>query len=134
MSAQISRPIGIFVFACALLALRTLAVPNTAFAADCLTAPNSSMPPNSHWYYRTDRTHQRKCWYLQANSQNSEHRSVLTTGDAPLANQLQPAPASPYSLDSFKEFITQKTGTTPSDQDVEKLYAKFLEWNRRVKN
>ncbi|MGA8078557.1 MAG: hypothetical protein WB868_14370 [Xanthobacteraceae bacterium] len=134
MSAQISRPIGLLVFSSALLACGTLAVPNTAFAADCLTAPNSSTPANGHWYYRTDRVQQRKCWYLGADNQNSAHRSLPATGGAALTHQSQPAPASPYSLESFKQFITQKTGTTPSDQDVERLYAEFLEWNRRVKN
>ncbi|MGB7035933.1 MAG: hypothetical protein WBD71_10430 [Xanthobacteraceae bacterium] len=129
MSAQISRPIGILVFTFVLLALSTLAVPNTAFAADCLTAPNSSTPPNGHWYYRTDRTQQRKCWYLG----KSENRSSPATGEAPLAQQIRPASLT-YSIESFKQFIAQKTGATPSDQDVEKLYAEFLEWNRKVKN
>ncbi len=134
MLAHISRPIGMLVFTSALLALDTFALPDTAFAADCLTAPNSSTPPNGHWYYRTDRTQQRKCWYLGADNQNSKHRSLPTTGEAALTHPSQPAPASPYSRESFKEFITQKTGTTPSDQDVDRLYAEFLEWNRKAKN
>ena len=38
---------------------------NTARADDCLAAPTSATPKGSHWYYRTDRTKSRKCWYLR---------------------------------------------------------------------
>jgi hypothetical protein len=31
---------------------------------DCIESPNSPPPQGSHWYYRTDRVNQRKCWYL----------------------------------------------------------------------
>lgn len=30
----------------------------------CLTAPNAPAPRDEHWYYRTDRTTNRQCWYL----------------------------------------------------------------------
>src|SRR5437588_155036 len=33
-------------------------------ADDCLTKPNAAPPQGKHWYYRTDRTTQRQCWYL----------------------------------------------------------------------
>lgn len=36
-----------------------------ARADDCLTAPGSSTPQGSHWYYRTDRAKGQKCWYLR---------------------------------------------------------------------
>ena len=32
---------------------------------NCLGAPNTLAPRGSHWYYRTDRVNQRKCWYLR---------------------------------------------------------------------
>ncbi len=32
---------------------------------NCLAAPNTLAPRGSHWYYRTDRVNQRKCWYLR---------------------------------------------------------------------
>ena len=31
---------------------------------ECKTKPGSSAPPGSHWYYRIDRTDQRRCWFL----------------------------------------------------------------------
>lgn len=36
----------------------------TAAATECLAAPKSETPPGGHWYYRTDRTTKRKCWYV----------------------------------------------------------------------
>jgi len=119
MSAHLLRPIGILAFVSALLSTGAVAATDAAFAADCLAAPGSSAP-NSHWYYRTDRAQQRKCWFLR--SENAAH-GLVATG--------QPAPG---SLASFKEFLRQRTGAAPSDQDAERLYAAFLEWNRRAGN
>jgi hypothetical protein len=33
-------------------------------ANDCASAPHSAAPTGSHWYYHTDRTKRRKCWFL----------------------------------------------------------------------
>jgi len=137
MAAQIPRPFGAIAFASVLLASGlAVSVPaNTALAVDCLTAPNSSAPPNSHWYYRTDRTQQRKCWYIRADTEPSEQRAAQTAREAPIVRSSQSESAAvPYSLASFKTFMAQHGGARLSDQDVEKLYAQFLEWNHRVKN
>jgi hypothetical protein len=32
----------------------------------CATAPGTAPPGGQHWYYRTDRVKNRKCWYLHA--------------------------------------------------------------------
>src|SRR6266849_5817086 len=79
MSAQL-RPIGTIAFASAFLtSVLGVSVPaNIAFAVDCLTAPNSAAPPNSHWYYRTDRTQERKCWHLRTDNGPSEQGAVQT--------------------------------------------------------
>src|SRR5438105_15272252 len=108
MSAQL-RPIGIIAFASALLAF---GVPtNIAFAIDCLTAPNSSAPPNSHWYYRTDRTQQLKCWHIRDDNEVSEHRAVPTASEAQTTKPSQSVSAAgPYSLASFKDFMVQQEG------------------------
>ncbi len=134
MSAQISRPIGILAFASVLLALGAFAAPNRATAADCLTAPGSATPPNGHWYYRTNRTQQRKCWFLRTDNPDSQRVSAPATGEAPLDQPVQSASSITNSLASFKEFMTQRTGVAPSNQEVEKLYAEFLKWNGRAKD
>ncbi len=44
--------------------------PGPASAQDnCLPVPNAPAPPGSHWYYRTDRVKQIKCWYLRTEGQ-----------------------------------------------------------------
>ncbi len=134
MSAQISRSVGIFTFASALSGFGPVTMSNTALAADCLIAPDPSAPPNGHWYYRTDRANQRKCWYLRGESQASE-QAVRATGAVPPAKTSQSAWAvGSYSLASFKKFMAQQSGPKLSDQDVEKLYAEFLEWSRGKTN
>jgi hypothetical protein len=128
MSARIRRPIWSIPFVCAILvpSLSISVPPNTARAADCLNAPNSSAPENSHWFYRTDRAQQRKCWYLRAANQPPQQGAVPTANEAALAKPSQSVPApSPYS---------QQQSTKLSDRDVEKLYAEFLEWSRHAKN
>ena len=137
MSAQIPRPVGSIAFVSALLASGLgVSVPaNTAYAVDCLAAPNSSAPQNSHWYYRTDRAQQRKCWYVRATDQPSQQAAGQTARNAAPAQPSQSAPAAnQYSLASFKDYMAQRGSANLSDKDVEKLYVQFLEWNRRAGN
>ena len=49
-------------------------------------------------------------------------------------HEQHPEPAGQVSLPSFKEFMAQQPHANMSEQDLEKLYAQFLEWNRRAKN
>jgi hypothetical protein len=129
MPAQL-RPIGTIAFASLLASGIGVSVPaKIAFALDCLTAPNSASPPNSHWYYRTDRAQDRKCWHLQTDSGPAEQGAVQAVREAP-AKPSQSVAGGP----GFKESVTQHAGVKLSDQDVEKLYAEFLEWRRRAKN
>jgi hypothetical protein len=41
------------------------------------------------------------------------------------------AAGGPYAGPGFKDFVAQRGGAKLSDEDVEKLYAEFLEWKRR---
>jgi hypothetical protein len=34
--------------------------------ANCLAAPSAQARPGRHWFYRIDRSKERKCWYLRA--------------------------------------------------------------------
>jgi hypothetical protein len=132
MSARL-RPIGTTTFAFALLASAFgIGVPaNIAFAVDCLTAPNSQSPPNGHWHYRTDRTQQRKCWHLQTDNGQSEQGTVQTARESPTQSV---AANGSYAGPGFKGVVAQHGGAKLSDQDVETLYAEFLEWKRHTKN
>jgi hypothetical protein len=45
---------------------------NPAFAVDeCLAAPNAPAPAGSHWYYRLERSTERKCWYVREQRQET---------------------------------------------------------------
>lgn len=125
MSVRIPRSIGSIAFIFALLVSTFGASPRagTADAADCLEAPNSAAPENSHWYYRTDRATQRKCWYLRSTDQPVQQEVLRTAQAAPTANA--------YSLASFKDFIARRGNANLSDADVKQLYAQFLEWRRQ---
>ncbi len=57
---------------------------NPVRADECLVAPNSPAPEGSHWYFRTDRAKQRKCWYLRTLDQLTPHSAAsATSGAAP---------------------------------------------------
>jgi hypothetical protein len=60
-------------------------VSDTARADNCLTAPNSSAPQGSHWYYRTDQANQRKCWYFRAPGEPAQQATARATSEAPAA-------------------------------------------------
>jgi hypothetical protein len=133
MSAQHRRRIRVAAYFVLLIAAWSLSG-KAAHAADCLAAPNSPAPQNSHWYYRTDRAQQRKCWHLGGGDQPLQQGAVLTSRESALTGTPQSdATASPYSLAAFKNFIASRGGSM-SNEDVEKLYAQFLEWNRGAKN
>lgn len=128
MAAQIRLPIGSIAVVSAFLVsiLGVFGSAGTARAADCLAAPDSSAPPTGHWYYRTDRTTQRKCWYLHGVNGAPQQEAVKTTRSA--------SAAATYSLGDFKDFMAQRGNANLSDKDVEQLYAEFLEWQRRPGN
>jgi hypothetical protein len=59
-----------------------VAVPNTARADNCLTAPNASAPQGNHWYFRLDWKTHRKCWYTRALGQPEQHATARATSEA----------------------------------------------------
>ena len=57
-------------------------------AGDCLNEPKHQTRPGAHWYYRFDRLHHRKCWYL-----GDEGQQVSQSGSPrPLASPPPPPP------------------------------------------
>jgi hypothetical protein len=136
MSEQARRRIVAAVFCTSLFSsLGIDAAANSARAADCLAAPNSPAPENSHWFYRTDRAQQRKCWYLGAAKAAFTQGSMQAApGQAPRGPLPSKPAVSSYSLAVFKDFVQHRKGADWSDEDVERLYAEFLEWNHHIKN
>src|ERR1700751_2420012 len=95
MSGRILALVGsIAVVAALFMSGARVGVPNSARAADeCLTAPNSSAPQGSHWYYRTDRTNQRKCWYYHAPGEPAQDATAQANPEAARAAQSHSTPA-----------------------------------------
>src|SRR5262249_57482815 len=74
-------------------------------AEECKTKPGSSAPPGSHWYYRINRTDQRRCWFLgpegaKVRSQARETASNVSspTRTLPRENAVETARAIPPPL------------------------------------
>jgi hypothetical protein len=135
MSAQV-RPIGKVAFAITAFSVSVLVLsvpPKIALAVDCLVAPNFAPPPNGHWYYGTDRMQQRKCWHLRTDNGSSGNGTQQIAGKAPDKPALSVAADGPHA-NAGKDFVAQHGGTKLSDQDVDRLYAEFLEWKRHSKN
>ncbi|MEJ2625167.1 MAG: hypothetical protein P8Z80_11655 [Pseudolabrys sp.] len=95
MSPQVLGPVrpiallGIFLVSTAGAGLTTQA----AHATECLTAPKAHTPKGGHWYYRTDRVHHRKCWYLRVGDQTVQPSAAATRPDAAPATDVAPAAA-----------------------------------------
>ena len=84
----------------------------TARADDCLAQPSSSAPEGSHWYYHTDRTTQRKCWYLRAPDQPAQQSAAQNTSQGATTNSIpleKPATVSGGAPTS----VTPGAGTPP---------------------
>jgi len=95
---QIPRPFPSIALVATLLiaGVGVTAPPTSARGDDCLTAPNSPAPQGTHWYYRSDRATQRKCWYVRAPGQPVQQVAAATMGAAtPLHSRpaLSAAPA-----------------------------------------
>ena len=93
MSGRILSPIASIGVVASLLV--SFGVPEGARADNCLTAPNSSAPQGSHWYYRTDRANQRKCWYFRSPGEPAQQaeRAQATSEAAPAAQAHGTAPS-----------------------------------------
>ena len=63
-----------------------------AAADDCLAKPNAAAPKGQHWYYRTDRPGNRRCWYL--GPEGAKPRQALSPKPQPAASAA-PRPESP---------------------------------------
>jgi hypothetical protein len=99
---------------------------NTALAENCLTAPNSSAPQGSYWYYYVDRTNQRKCWYLRASGRPAQRATTQAAPEAALAVQSHPTPAPSGSTPKTRSAGPPISlgNATPTSRQVKKLAVK----------
>ena len=97
MSGQILSTIGLVTSATLLVSGIAFGVAHTAHAENCLTAPNSSAPQGSHWYYHLDQANQRKCWYVRKRGQPAQQATAEATSEAV---PVEPSHAIPKPTDS----------------------------------
>jgi len=92
------------------------AVPAHAAAA-CDAAPKSTAPQGSHWYYRTNRASQRKCWYLAPEGQKTVSSPMVAR------TRIPPAPAATPSAETPAEQLTRPAGLRLTEPPAEQADA-----------
>ncbi len=85
-----------------------------AYAADCLVAPNQTPAEGEHWYYRTERETNQKCWHLRTGD-------VATTGAMP----------TPEGTQADVEISAQAKAKPLSTSEQKALFSDFLRWKKR---
>jgi hypothetical protein len=74
----------------AVAAIFIVTVQGAGAADECIEKPNAPSPRGSHWYYRTDRTNNRQCWYLS--SERGKAGTLPHQDTAPARPQSSSAP------------------------------------------
>ena len=99
------------------------ATPATQAAADgCQSAPKSTTPSGSHWYYRIDRVTKRQCWYLREESDTGDDKFARAAPPASVPASAAEEPTAPPQrtitrksiADARAEWISQPTRAEPS--------------------
>jgi hypothetical protein len=105
------------------------AAPATANAV-CQATPKSSAPAGSHWYYRVDRSSQRKCWYLAAQGQTvrravsrvtSRTQKVANVAPFPTTDPIVMKPPSEFKPTDEAYWLVEQASLTASTLDAQTL-------------
>lgn len=83
-------------------------------AEQCKTKPGLSEEKGTHWYYRIDHVHNRRCWYLGLAS--AGQRANATTSEE---SAIAPAPAVPPHKPVAPEVVRSLPGQAASKQPPE---------------
>ena len=110
---------------CSLAGLLTVSFNVTAYAAECLAAPNAQSPPGAHWRYRIDQATSQRCWYLKDLRGSRSASEGPATTSAPSGAGSEPAQsAAPAENESsitawFSSKIAALTGVGRSSSSTE---------------
>lgn len=81
--------------ACFSLAASCAVSAGALHAAECITKPDNTPPQGKHWYYQTDRTTNRKCWFLGPEGTNVQKSATqVPASDASASQPVQRPTAS----------------------------------------
>lgn len=106
-------------YAGALAAIFVLDANYVVRAEDCLAEPNQQPAEGQHWYYRSDRATNQKCWYLK--------ETGITTPQA-TAPEASPTAGADVARSG-------QPGATPLRKaEREALFEEFLRWQQRQRN
>jgi hypothetical protein len=87
---------------------------STAAPADCLSAPNQTPAAGEHWYYRTSRETDQKCWYLRG-------RDPATADAKPTLKGTQ----------ADTDVSAHSKAKTLSTSEKQELFEAFLRWKKQ---
>jgi len=73
--------------ACFSLAASCAVSAGALHAAECIAKPDNTPPQGEHWYYRTNRTTNRQCWYLGPEGINVEKSATHVPASDTFASQ-----------------------------------------------
>jgi len=79
---------------------------------ECLAKPKGVAPAGKHWYYNTDRSTQRKCWYLGETGEKTvavAPRKRPAPAPASDADSSRPISMQPPAADARAEFVEPRT-------------------------
>jgi hypothetical protein len=88
-------------------------------AAACSAAPKPPAPQGSHWYYRTDRATQRRCWYLAAEGQKVLGAAPRLAARAPAETESDAAPSPEPAAPQLTSPAALRVAEAPPTQPVE---------------
>jgi hypothetical protein len=92
---------------------------------ECRASPGEPAPAGLHWYYRTDRTNNRHCWFLHSNGmQVQAHEDVVSPNLKPrhqsVAEQTKDVAEQPLGMRSQNDTVQEalQTPINPSDNNL----------------
>ena len=83
---------------------------------ECLATPDRAPQDGQHWYFRTDRATQQKCWYVRG-------RDAETTGAI-----AGPARSADAGAAAAPPADARRQAAAPSERDQKALFQDFLRW------
>lgn len=105
-------------------------------ADECLSAPNAAPPAGQHWWYRTDRAANRKCWYLGPKDKNAAAQKIdrEERADAPAPAEAGDSAAQPPSTqDSPAQLARGETDVQPMEQVAAESVPFLVDWSGLLK-
>jgi hypothetical protein len=88
---------------------------NSAVHADCLTEPKPGVAQAGHWYYLTNRTTHRQCWYLARPGTDRARAETAGAQGPPSAGTAAAAPSAVQQLVNALTGNSENSEQKPSD-------------------